>query len=161
VSNYDALLFAAVLRYAEAVANSRSASAAHAEADEVYRLANCDAIDLEASDREAHLKPPTETQNCMGFTSGPNHSTQIDPDASGHASAMAAITVEHARAEAMRTEVHAVKASREVEAAEASLLEVAANLTPGDPPVERTAPAKKPTQPTQPTTAADTVGETA
>lgn len=151
-------LTAAVLRYAEAVARERAAAAAHAEADEVYRLATCDAIDLEAADREAHLKPPTETQNCMGFTSGPNHSTQIDPDASGYASAMAAITVEYARAEAMRTEVHAVKAAREVEAAQANLLEVAANLTPGDLPVERTAPVE---QPTQSATADDTIGEAA
>jgi len=155
VSTYRELT-AAVLRYAEAVARERAAAAAHAEADEVYRLATCDAIDLEASDREAHLKPPTATQNCMGFTSGPNHSTQIDPDASGRASAIGAITFEHARAEALRAEVRSVLAGREVEAAEASLLEVVANLIPGDLPVERTAPVKKPTQSA---TADDTIGE--
>ena len=154
-------LTAAVLRYAEAVARERAAAAAHAEADEVYRLATCDAIDLEASDREAHLKPPTATQNCMGFTSGPNHSAQIDPDASGHASAMAAITVEYARAEAMRTEVHSVLAGREMEAAEASLLEVVADLTPGDHPVKPAAPAEQPTRPAQSATADDTIGESA
>ena len=156
--NHQDDFLAAGRRYSEAVAKARAASDAHTDADEAARLANCDAIDLEAADREAHLKPPTETRNCMGFTSGPNHSTQIDPDASGHASAMAAITVEYARAEAMRTEVHAVKAAREVEAAQANLLEVAADLTPGDLPVERTIPDE---QPTQSATADDTIGEAA
>ena len=92
----------------------------------------------------------------MGFASGPDHSPPVDRDASGSASTMGAITSEHARAEAMRTEVHAVKAAREVEAAQANLLEVAANLTPGDLPVERTAPVKKPTQSA---TADDTIGK--
>ena len=92
----------------------------------------------------------------MGFASGPDHRPPVDPDASGRASAIGAITSEHARAEAMRTEVHSVLAGREVEAAEASLLEVVANLIPGDLPVERTAPVKKPTQSA---TADDTIGE--
>ena len=61
-------------------------------------------------------------------------------------------------AEAMRAEVRSVLAGREVEAAEASLLEIAASLIPGDLPVERTTPAE---QPTQPTTADDTVGKAA
>ena len=63
-----------------------------------------------------------------------------------------------AKAEALRTEVHSVLAAREVEEAEASLLEIAATLTPGDPPVERTLPAE---QPTQSATADGTVGKAA
>ena len=94
----------------------------------------------------------------MGFASGPDHRPPINPDASGRASAIGAITFEHARAEAMRAEVRSVLAGREVEAAEASLLEIAASLIPGDLPVERTTPAE---QPTQSATADDTVGKVA
>jgi len=155
VSNYDELITAA-LRLAEAMATARAARAAFEEADAAARLANCDAIDLEAVDREANLDTPTEPRTCMGFASGPDHSPPVDRDASGCASAIGAITFEHARAEAMRTEVHSVLAGREMEAAEASLLEVVANLIPGDLPVERTAPVKKPTQSA---TADDTIGE--
>lgn len=155
MSTYDELI-AAGLRLAEAMATARAAKAVFDAADAAARLANCDAIDLEAVDREANLDAPTEPKTCIGFASGPDHSPPVDRDASGRASTMGAITSEHARAEAMRTEVHSVLAGREVEAAEASLLEVVANLIPGDLPVERTAPVKKPTQSA---TAADTIGE--
>ena len=155
MSNYDELITAA-LRLAEAMATAKAARAAFEEADAAARLANCDAIELEAANREAHLDAPTEPKTCMGFASGPDHSPPVDRDASGRASTMGAITSEHARAEAMRTEVHSVLAGREMEAAEASLLEVVANLIPGDLPVERTAPVKKPTQSA---TADDTIGE--
>jgi hypothetical protein len=155
VSNFDDLI-AAGLRLAEAMEHARAAAAAFAEADAAARLANCDAIDLEAVDREANLDTPTEPRTCMGFASGPDHRPPVDPDASGRASAIGAITFEHARAEALRAEVRSVLAGREVEAAEASLLEVVANLIPGDLPVERTAPVKKPTQSA---TADDTIGE--
>jgi hypothetical protein len=158
VSNFDDLI-AAGLRLAEARAHARAASVAFDVADAAARLARCDAIDLEAVDREANLDAPTEPRTCMGFASGPDHSPPVDPDASGRASTMGAITSEHARAEALRAEVHSVLAGREVEAAEASLLEIAANLTSGDPPVERTAPAKQSTQSTQSATADDTIGE--
>ena len=151
-------LIATGLRLADAMANARVASAAFAAADAAARLANCDAIDLEAVDREAHLDAPTESRSCMGFHSGPNDSPPIDPDASGHASAMGAITYEHARAEALRAEVHSVLTAREVEAAEVSLLEIAANLTHGDPPGERTIPAE---QSTQSAIAEDKVGKAA
>ena len=157
MSTYDELITAA-LRLAEAMATARAAKAVFDAADAAARLANCDAIDLEASDREANLDAPTEPKTCMGFASGPDHSPPVDRDASGRASTMGAITSEHARAEAMRTEVHSVLAGREVEAAEASLLEVVANLIPGDLPVERTAPVE---QPTQSATADDTIGEAA
>ena len=157
MSTYDELITAA-LRLAEAMATARAAKAVFDAADAAARLANCDAIDLEASDREANLDAPTEPKTCMGFASGPDHRPPVDRDASGRASTMGAITSEHARAEAMRTEVHSVLAGREVEAAEASLLEVVANLIPGDLPVERTAPVE---QPTQSATADDTIGEAA
>ena len=157
MSTYDELI-AAGLRLAEAMATARAAKAVFDAADAAARLANCDAIDLEAVDREANLDAPTEPKTCMGFASGPDHSPPVDRDASGRASTMGAITSEHARAEAMRTEVHSVLAGREVEAAEASLLEVVANLIPGDLPVERTAPVE---QPTQSATADDTIGEDA
>ena len=139
---------AAGLRYSEAVANARAASAAHSEADEAARLANCDAIDLEAADREAHLNVPRDSGSCMGFTGGPNQSGPVDLDASGRASVKGNIAFEHARAEAMRTEVDAVKARREVEAAEVDLLAAAADLTPVDRPVEPVASATQPPQPT-------------
>ena len=145
MSNFDDLI-AAGLRLAESIGEARAASAAFADADAAARLANCDAIALEAADREAHLDAPTESRNCMGFHGGPNHSPPIDPDASGRASVMGAIAYEHARAEALRAEVHSVLAAREVEAAEASLLEIAASLTPGAPPVERTIPVGQPSQ---------------
>ena len=157
MSTYDELI-AAGLRLAEAIATARAASTAFEEADAAARLARCDAIDLEAADREANLDAPTESRNCLGFHSGPNHSPPIDPDASGRASVVGAIRSEHTRAEALRAEVHSVLAGREVEAAEANLLEVAANLLSGDLPGERTAPVKKPIQPT---TADDTIGEAA
>ena len=130
---------AAGLRYSEAVANARAASADHTEADEAARLANCDAIDLEAADREAHLNVPRDSGSCMGFTGGPEKSGPVDLDASGHASAKGNIAFEHARAEAMRTEVYAVKARHEAEAAEANLLAVAADLTPVDRPATQPA----------------------
>ena len=157
MSTYDNLM-AAGLRLAEAVVTARAASAAFEEADAAARLARCDAIDLEAADREANLDAPTESRNCMGFHSGLNDSTPIDPDASGRASAMGEIRSEHARAEALRAEVHSVLAAREVEAAEASLLEIAATLVPGDPLAGRTIPGE---QPTQPATADVTVGKAA
>ncbi len=158
MSNYDELITAA-LRLAEAMATARAARAAFEEADAAARLANCDAIELEAANREAHLDAPTEPKTCMGFASGPDHSPPVDRDASGRASTMGAITSEHARAEAMRTEVHSVLAGREMEAAEASLLEVVADLTPGDHPVKPAAPAEQPTRPAQSATADDTIGE--
>ena len=160
MSTYDELI-AAGLRLAEAIATARAASTKFKEADAAARLAHCDAIDLDADDREANLDAPKESRNCMGFHSSPNHSPPIDPDASGRDTAMGEIRSEHARAEALRTEVHSVLAAREVEAAEASLLEIAATLAPGDPPVERTIPAEQPTQPTQPATADGTVGKAA
>ena len=160
MSNYDELITAA-LRLAEAMATARAAKAAFDAADAAARLANCDAIELEAANREAHLDAPKESRNCMGFASDPDHSTPINPDASGGASAMGAITFEYARAEAMRTEVHSVLAGRQVEAAEASLLEVVADLTPGDHPVKPAAPAEQPTWPAQSATADDTIGEAA
>ena len=155
MSKYDKLI-AASIRLAEALAAARAAASAFENADAAARLAHCDAIDLEAADREAHLDAPKEPRTCMGFASGPDHSPPIDPDASGRASAIGAITFEHARAEALRAEVNSVLAGREEKAAEANLLEVVANLIPGDLPVERTAPVKKPTQSA---TADDTIGE--
>ena len=157
MSTYDELI-AAGLRLAEAIATARAASTKFEEADAAARLAHCDAIDLDAAHREASLDAPKESSNCMGFHSGPNHSPPIDPDASERDTAMGDIRSDHAKAEALRTEVHSVLAAREVEEAEASLLEIAATLTPGDPPVERTTPAE---QPTQPATADGTVGKAA
>ena len=145
---HNSEFIAAGLRYSEAVANARVASAAHTEADEAARLANCDAIDLEAADREAHLNVPRDSGSCMGFTGGPNQSGPVDLDASGRASVKGNIAFEHARAEAMRTEVDAVKARREVEAAEVDLLAAAADLTSVDRPVELDASATQLPQPT-------------
>ena len=157
MSDFDELI-AAGLRLAEAMEHARAAAAAFAETDAAARLAHCDAIDLDAAHREASLDAPKESSNCMGFHSGPHHSPPIDPDASGRDTAMGELRSEHARAEAMRAEVRSVLAGREVEAAEASLLEIAAHLIPGDLPVERTAPVE---QPTQSATADDTVGKAA
>ncbi len=134
--NHNRKFVAAGIRYSEAVANARSAAAAHTEADEAARLASCDAIDLEAADREAHLNAPRDSGSCMGFTGSTNQSGPVDLDASGRASVKGNIAFEHARAEAMRTEVDAVKATREAEAAEVDLLAVAADLTLADRPVE-------------------------
>lgn len=145
--NHNRKFVAAGIRYSEAVANARSAAAAHTEADEAARLASCDAIDLEAADREAHLNEPSDSGSCMGFTGGTNQSGPVDLDASGRASVKGNIAFEHARAEAMRTEVAAVKATREAEAAEVDLLAVAADLTPVDRPVEPARPAVQSAQP--------------
>ncbi len=145
--NLNSKFVAAGIRYSEAVANARSASAAHTESDEAARLASCDAIVLEAADREARLNAPGDSGSCMGFTGGPEKSGPVDLDASGHASVNGNIAFEHARAEAMRTEVAAVKATREVEAAEVDLLAVAADLTPVDRPVEPARPAVQSAQP--------------
>ncbi len=146
--NHQDDFLAAGRRYSEAVAKARAASDAHTDADEAARLANCDAIDLEAADREAHLNVPRDSGSCMGFTGGPNQSGPVDLDASGRASVKGNIAFEHARAEAMRTEVDAVKARREVEAAEVDLLAAAADLTSVDRPVELDASATQPPQPT-------------
>ena len=72
----------------------------------------------------------------MGSTGSTNQSGPVDLDASGRASVKGNIAFEHARAEAMRTEVDAVKAAREAEAAEVDLLAVAADLTLADRPVK-------------------------
>ena len=145
--NHQDDFLAAGRRYSGAVAKARAASDAHTDADEAARLANCDAIDLEAADREAHLNVPRDSGSCMGFTGGPNQSGPVDLDASGRASVKGNIAFEHARAEAMRTEVDAVKARREVEAAEVDLLAAAADLTSVDRPVEPVASATQPPQP--------------
>ena len=129
-------LIAAGLRYAAAVTAARATSATHTEAEDTVRLADAEAIDAHNADWEAHLNVPAETGNCMGFTTSPNQREPVDLDASDRAAAFAKMGFERSRAEVIRSKVHAVKASREAEAAEANLLAVAADLAPVDRPAE-------------------------
>ncbi|SVC16741.1 uncharacterized protein METZ01_LOCUS269595 [marine metagenome] len=147
VDQYSEVVDAA-LWYAEVITAARVASTAHTEAEATVRLAEAEAIDAHNADWEAHINAPTETGTCMGFTAGHKEDGPVDLDASARAAAFAKMGFEHARAEVIRTEVYAVKARREAEAAEANLLTVAADLTPVDRPVEPAASATQPPQPT-------------
>ena len=129
----------AALWYAKAITAARVAATAHTEAEATVRLADAEAIDAHNADWEAHIDAPTETGNCMGFTAGHKEDGPLVTDASARAAAFAKMGFEHARAEVIRTEVYAVKARHEAEAAEANLLGVAADLTPVDRPATQPA----------------------
>lgn len=124
-------LYEAARRYGEAAASADACRKAVVEADEALVIADCDAIDAINDDWEANLGTGATGGNSIGFATELIRSESMDLTASSLAAEQAKLSYQRRRGSAMRAEVLAGRAQREVEAAEQRLLEVSRALTTG------------------------------